>query len=96
MEPALIVLLYYCRVFTLQVKWTERMWEDPAVKATMYSTDTYKAFYKTYVDGKPDYDYGLQKISSETTEQNSQPSFYMSDESGLYQNTDVARVKGNI
>ncbi|XP_070771912.1 glutathione S-transferase omega-1-like [Enoplosus armatus] len=40
-------------------KWTERMLEDPAVKATMHSMDTYKAFYKTYVEGKPDYDYGL-------------------------------------
>ncbi|XP_074502163.1 glutathione S-transferase omega-1-like [Sebastes fasciatus] len=40
-------------------KWTERMWEDPAVKATMHSVDTYKAFYKTYVEGKPNYDYGL-------------------------------------
>ncbi|XP_003964006.1 glutathione S-transferase omega-1 isoform X1 [Takifugu rubripes] len=40
-------------------KWTERMREDPAVKATSYSLDTHKAFYKTYADGKPDYDYGL-------------------------------------
>lgn len=40
-------------------KWRERMLEDPAVKATSYSLDTHKAFYKTYVDGKPDYDYGL-------------------------------------
>ncbi|XP_056147771.1 glutathione S-transferase omega-1-like [Lampris incognitus] len=40
-------------------KWTERMSEDPSVKATMHSEDTYKAFYKTYVDGKPNYDYGL-------------------------------------
>lgn len=40
-------------------KWTERMCEDPAVKATSYSLDTHKAYYKTYADGKPDYDYGL-------------------------------------
>lgn len=40
-------------------KWTERMLEDLAVKATMHSVDTYKAFYKTYVEGKPNYDYGL-------------------------------------
>ncbi|KAL7383694.1 hypothetical protein ABVT39_016125 [Epinephelus coioides] len=40
-------------------KWTERMLEDAAVKATMHSLDTYKAFYKTYIEGKPDYDYGL-------------------------------------
>ncbi|XP_045926926.1 glutathione S-transferase omega-1-like [Micropterus dolomieu] len=40
-------------------KWTERMLEDPAVKATMHSVDTYKAFYKSYVAGKPNYDYGL-------------------------------------
>ena len=35
------------------------MLQDPTVKANMFSTDTYKAFYKTYMDGKPDYDYGL-------------------------------------
>uniref|UniRef100_H3D718 Glutathione S-transferase omega n=2 Tax=Tetraodon nigroviridis TaxID=99883 RepID=H3D718_TETNG len=40
-------------------KWTERMREDPAVKATSHSPDTHRAFYKTYTDGKPDYDYGL-------------------------------------
>ncbi|XP_069548882.1 glutathione S-transferase omega-1-like [Brachyistius frenatus] len=40
-------------------KWAERMSEDPAVRATMHSVDTYKAFYKTYIDGKPNYDYGL-------------------------------------
>uniref|UniRef100_A0A3Q3WD78 Glutathione S-transferase omega n=1 Tax=Mola mola TaxID=94237 RepID=A0A3Q3WD78_MOLML len=40
-------------------KWTERMLEDPAVKATMHSVDTCKAFYKTYIEGKPNYDYGL-------------------------------------
>uniref|UniRef100_A0A667Y862 Glutathione S-transferase omega n=1 Tax=Myripristis murdjan TaxID=586833 RepID=A0A667Y862_9TELE len=40
-------------------KWTERMLEDPTVKATMHSMDTYKAFYKTYIEGKPNYDYGL-------------------------------------
>ncbi|KAM9727706.1 glutathione S-transferase omega-1-like [Menidia menidia] len=40
-------------------KWVERMLEDPAVKATMHSGDTYRAFYKTIADGKPDYDYGL-------------------------------------
>nr|XP_046257153.1 glutathione S-transferase omega-1-like [Scatophagus argus] len=40
-------------------KWVERMSEDPVVKATLHSVDTYKAFYKTYVEGKPNYDYGL-------------------------------------
>ncbi|MEQ2171699.1 hypothetical protein GOODEAATRI_013431, partial [Goodea atripinnis] len=40
-------------------KWTEHMLEDPAVKNTMYSMDTYKAFYKSVAEGKPDYDYGL-------------------------------------
>lgn len=40
-------------------KWTELMLEDPAVKASTHSTDTYKAFYKSYLDGKPDYDFGL-------------------------------------
>lgn len=40
-------------------KWREGMFEDPAVKATMHSVETYKAFYKTSLEGKPDYDYGL-------------------------------------
>ncbi|XP_059215702.1 glutathione S-transferase omega-1-like [Centropristis striata] len=40
-------------------KWTERMLEDEAVKATMHSVETHRAFYKTYVEGNPDYDYGL-------------------------------------
>lgn len=40
-------------------KWTECMMEDPTVKAVSYSPDTYKAFYKTYIEGQPNYDYGL-------------------------------------
>lgn len=40
-------------------KWTERMLGDPAVKATLHSPDAHKVFYKSYIDGKPDYDYGL-------------------------------------
>ncbi|XP_034537907.1 glutathione S-transferase omega-1-like [Notolabrus celidotus] len=40
-------------------KWTERMMEDPAVKASSHSADTYKAFYKSYGEGKPNYDLGL-------------------------------------
>lgn len=40
-------------------KWVELMLQDPSVKANMHSTDTYKTFYKTYMEGKPDYDYGL-------------------------------------
>ncbi|MBN3297200.1 glutathione S-transferase omega-1 [Amia ocellicauda] len=39
--------------------WTERMLQDPSVKASIIDSDTYKAFYKTYIDGKPNYDYGL-------------------------------------
>lgn len=53
--------LNHCLESTPELKkWTERMSEDPAVKACKYSPDTYKAFYKSVdVDGKPDYDYGL-------------------------------------
>uniref|UniRef100_A0A8C1JXQ6 Uncharacterized protein n=1 Tax=Cyprinus carpio TaxID=7962 RepID=A0A8C1JXQ6_CYPCA len=40
-------------------KWTEHMLEDPPVKATVFSTDNYKVFYKSYMEGTPDYDYGL-------------------------------------
>lgn len=35
------------------------MSEDAAVKATTHSMDTYKAFQKSYVNGNPDFDYGL-------------------------------------
>lgn len=37
------------------------MFEDPAVKATKFSAEDHTAFYKSYAEGKPDYDYGLQK-----------------------------------
>uniref|UniRef100_A0A8C6TWX8 Glutathione S-transferase omega n=1 Tax=Neogobius melanostomus TaxID=47308 RepID=A0A8C6TWX8_9GOBI len=41
-------------------KWFNHMQEDPAVKACSHSTETHQAFMKTaYIDGKPDYDYGL-------------------------------------
>lgn len=35
------------------------MSEDAAVKATTHSMDTYKAFQQGYVNGNPDFDYGL-------------------------------------
>ncbi|XP_020776906.1 glutathione S-transferase omega-1-like [Boleophthalmus pectinirostris] len=41
-------------------QWYGRMCEDPAVKASAHSTDAHKAFFKSaFIDGKPDYDYGL-------------------------------------
>ncbi|XP_028983612.1 glutathione S-transferase omega-1-like [Betta splendens] len=40
-------------------KWTECMSQDPAVKASGHSVDTYRGFYKSYFDGKANYDYGL-------------------------------------
>ncbi|XP_008320655.1 glutathione S-transferase omega-1 isoform X1 [Cynoglossus semilaevis] len=40
-------------------KWTENMSEDSTVKNTTHSLETYKAFYKTYSEGTPNYDYGL-------------------------------------
>ncbi|KAM8859668.1 glutathione S-transferase omega-1-like [Spinachia spinachia] len=40
-------------------KWTARMLDDAAVKATMHSQDTFKAFYASRVEGKPNFDYGL-------------------------------------
>ncbi|KAF4105783.1 glutathione S-transferase omega-1-like isoform X1 [Onychostoma macrolepis] len=52
--------LKHCLDDTPQLKkWTEHMFEDPTVKATMFSTDNYKVFYKSYMEGNPDYDYGL-------------------------------------
>ncbi|XP_061767589.1 glutathione S-transferase omega-1-like isoform X1 [Nerophis ophidion] len=40
-------------------KWVERMSEDPVVKSCRHSVDTYEAYYKTYLEGKPNFDYGL-------------------------------------
>ncbi|XP_029962779.1 glutathione S-transferase omega-1-like [Salarias fasciatus] len=40
-------------------KWTERMLEDPAVKATAHSLENHKIFYKSYAAGTPDYDFDL-------------------------------------
>uniref|UniRef100_A0A3Q1ERP1 Glutathione S-transferase omega n=1 Tax=Acanthochromis polyacanthus TaxID=80966 RepID=A0A3Q1ERP1_9TELE len=52
--------LEHCMAGTPELKkWTERMWEDPAVKACMFSTDVYRVFMESYAAGKPDYDYGL-------------------------------------
>nr|QCC20786.1 glutathione S-transferase omega-1 [Clarias magur] len=52
--------LKHCLANTPELKkWTECMAEDPTVKASGHSVDTYKGFYRTYVEGKPNYDYGL-------------------------------------
>ncbi|KAK2824392.1 hypothetical protein Q5P01_021567 [Channa striata] len=52
--------LTHCLDETAELKkWTEYMAEDPAVKATRHSVNTYKGFYKTYAEGNADYDYGL-------------------------------------
>ncbi|XP_006784058.1 glutathione S-transferase omega-1-like, partial [Neolamprologus brichardi] len=37
-------------------KWTELMLQDSAVKALMFSPDAHKAFFKTFLDGNPDFD----------------------------------------
>ncbi|XP_032408918.1 glutathione S-transferase omega-1-like [Xiphophorus hellerii] len=55
-----VLELKHCLDHTPELKkWTERMLEDPAVKATMFNMDTHKAFYKSVAEGKPDYDLGL-------------------------------------
>ncbi|KAM9809181.1 LOW QUALITY PROTEIN: glutathione S-transferase omega-1-like [Syngnathus typhle] len=40
-------------------KWVKFMSEDPFVKVSGHSVDIYKAYYKTYLEGKPNFDYGL-------------------------------------
>ncbi|XP_061645000.1 glutathione S-transferase omega-1-like [Phyllopteryx taeniolatus] len=40
-------------------EWMKRMSEDPVVKVSGHSVDTYRAFFQTFKDGKPNYDYGL-------------------------------------
>ncbi|XP_054654467.1 glutathione S-transferase omega-1-like [Dunckerocampus dactyliophorus] len=39
--------------------WVARMSEDPVVQASGHSVDTYQGFYKTYLEAKPNFDYGL-------------------------------------
>nr|XP_057914898.1 glutathione S-transferase omega-1-like isoform X2 [Doryrhamphus excisus] len=39
--------------------WVEHMSEDPVVQASGHSVDTYQAYYQTYLEAKPDFDYGL-------------------------------------
>ncbi|XP_029377549.1 glutathione S-transferase omega-1 [Echeneis naucrates] len=52
--------LTHCLDNTPELKmWTDCMSQDLAVKATRHSVDMYKGFYKTYIEGKPNYDYGL-------------------------------------
>ncbi|KAK2896730.1 hypothetical protein QQF64_005725 [Cirrhinus molitorella] len=40
-------------------KWVEHMFEDPVVKATMFSTEVHKVFFDSFMDGTPNYDHGL-------------------------------------
>ncbi|XP_026992135.2 glutathione S-transferase omega-1-like [Tachysurus fulvidraco] len=39
--------------------WILQMKEDPSVKALMFSIDTHKAFFTSFMNGNPNYDYGL-------------------------------------
>ncbi|XP_077438295.1 glutathione S-transferase omega-1-like [Vanacampus margaritifer] len=39
--------------------WMELMSKDPTVKISGHSVDIYKAYYQTYMEGKPHFDYGL-------------------------------------
>ncbi|XP_060782086.1 glutathione S-transferase omega-1-like [Neoarius graeffei] len=39
--------------------WILCMKEDPPVKAVMFSTDVYKAFMDSFLEGNPNFDYGL-------------------------------------
>lgn len=39
--------------------WILQMKEDPSVKALMFSLDTHKAFFTSFMNGNPNYDYGL-------------------------------------
>ncbi|TRY99574.1 hypothetical protein DNTS_032884 [Danionella cerebrum] len=40
-------------------KWVEQMFDDPAVKATMFNSEVHKVFFDSYMDGKPNYDFDL-------------------------------------
>ncbi|MCI4376309.1 hypothetical protein PGIGA_G00187130 [Pangasianodon gigas] len=52
--------LKYCLDGTPELNnWIVRMQEDPAVKALKFSADVHKAFFTSFVEGNPNYDYGL-------------------------------------
>ncbi|XP_058508230.1 glutathione S-transferase omega-1-like [Solea solea] len=60
MERMAVAEIQYCLDHTPALKkWMQHMSEDPTVKETTFDVDTYKNFYKSYHEGKPDYDYGL-------------------------------------
>ncbi|ROL49556.1 Glutathione S-transferase omega-1 [Anabarilius grahami] len=59
-ERAEMMNVKHCLANTPELrKWIERMFEDPVVKATMFSTKDHKVFFDSYMDGKPNYDHGL-------------------------------------
>ncbi|XDV50310.1 hypothetical protein PO909_019384 [Leuciscus waleckii] len=59
-ERAEMMRLKHCLANTpLLSKWVECMFEDPVVKATMFSTEDHKVFFDSYMDGSPNYDHGL-------------------------------------
>ncbi|KAI7805428.1 glutathione S-transferase omega-1-like [Triplophysa rosa] len=52
--------LKHCLDHTPELKlWIERMYENPSVKATMFSNDVHKVFFDSYMEGKPKFDHGL-------------------------------------
>ncbi|KPP64823.1 glutathione S-transferase omega 1-like [Scleropages formosus] len=40
-------------------QWMQDMMDDPVIKATMFDSETHKAFLQSFCDGKPNYDLGL-------------------------------------
>lgn len=46
--------------------WIRHMYEEPAVKATMFDLDTHAYFLKTYREKRWDYDYGLDETEEDT------------------------------
>ncbi|KAA0717955.1 Glutathione S-transferase omega-1 [Triplophysa tibetana] len=52
--------LKHCLDHTPELKlWIERMYENPSVKATMFSNEDHKVFFDSYMEGKPKFDHGL-------------------------------------
>ncbi|XP_005089958.1 glutathione S-transferase omega-1 [Aplysia californica] len=42
-------------------KWYDSMYSLPAVKATMFDEASHLRFFKSYMEGNPDYDFGLEE-----------------------------------
>ena len=53
--------------FPYLTSWVRHMYDQPAVKATMFDIDSHAHFLRTYREKKWDYDYGLEETVPDAT-----------------------------